>query len=265
MIPEKSLNLDTHATKQQLLDEIESLQKNLVELEDKVDEKDERHRNLEQALRIGYWEWDEIEDRAIYYSDEVAAIFGVKSEVLENRDHRLEGFYPYIHPEDLEHYKKNSQSDSQSDSKYRYPPGEAHSFDYRLLKSDGEIRHIREINYRVANSEGVVTYAYGLVQDITEQQRSVASLLESEERFSSLFRELPIGVQEEDYSSIKRVVDKLVHEGVEDLKGYLESHPQILYDMVAGTSITNVNERLLKIHEASSPEEYLDIEADIDS
>ncbi|MFV2032264.1 MAG: ATP-binding protein, partial [Gammaproteobacteria bacterium] len=261
MIPKKTDNLDSRASRQQLLDEIERLHGQVAGLEDRVETKEGQHRSLAKALGIGYWEWDEIEDRAIYYSDEVAAIFGEDPTKFATRFKRLEDFYSCIHPEDLEHYKKHSLSGS----KHRHPPGKAHSYEYRILRPDGEIRYIREIEYRMANREGSVNYSYGMVRDITEQQDVVISLQQSEDRYSALFDQLPLGVQEEDYSPIKRVVDKLAFKGVEDLEEYFLTHTDILYEMVSETRITSANQSLLDIHQADSLEVYLAAEADIDA
>ncbi|MDB4584725.1 ATP-binding protein, partial [Draconibacterium sp.] len=71
-------------------------------------------------------------------------------------------------------------------------------------------------------------------------------------------------MQEEDYSAIKKVVDKLRYQGVEDIREYFLNNPRILRDMVGQTRIVNVNETLLRLHAADSREIFLASEADID-
>ncbi|MCH8106418.1 MAG: EAL domain-containing protein [Proteobacteria bacterium] len=244
-----------------MLDEIERLRQQTIELEAKLSCKEDQFRIFLKGLNFGYWEWDSIKNCFISYSNEIAVIFGLSHQEFGDRFHRLTDFYDIIHPQDLQHFKKHAAKDL----KYSHPPDEPHIFDYRIIRPDNEIRHIRQLDFRVIDDQGVVAQTFGLMQDITEQQETVSNLQKSDERYSALFHQLPIGVQEEDYRSIKKVVDKLRYKGVEDLKEYFLSHSKILFEMVSSTRITNVNERLLEIYQADSLRDYLYWEEKIES
>ncbi len=132
------------------------------------------------------------------------------------------------------------------------------------MAGKNDVHHLREFEQGVFDDDGDLVSSFGMVQDITEFVTAINALKRSEERFSSLFAQLPLGVQEEDYSPIKKVVDKLRFQGTEDLESYFRENPKILRELVGQTRITSANEALVQIHEASSKEEFLAGEKDID-
>jgi diguanylate cyclase (GGDEF)-like protein/PAS domain S-box-containing protein len=75
---------------------------------------------------------------------------------------------------------------------------------------------------------------------------------------------MPLGAQEEDYSTIKEAVDKLVSSGVDNLTEYFRQNPTVLRNLISSVRVINVNEALLKIHRATK-ESFLDEEEDIDN
>lgn len=84
------------------------------------------------------------------------------------------------------------------------------------------------------------------------------------EQYSLLFQNMPLGAQEENFSSVKKEVDKLVAAGVENLADFFRSNPELLQHMAGGVSITSVNQALLDIHEADSKEIYIIEDGKID-
>jgi EAL domain-containing protein (putative c-di-GMP-specific phosphodiesterase class I)/signal transduction histidine kinase/DNA-binding response OmpR family regulator/HPt (histidine-containing phosphotransfer) domain-containing protein len=101
--------------------------------------------------------------------------------------------------------------------------------------------------------------------DHLKQLDSLSSALqESDKHYDSLFSQLPRGMREVDYSTVKRAIDKLQAEGVEDLQQYFNGNPEYLRELVSSIDITNVNQALLSIHREESLEKYLEGEDDID-
>ena len=256
----KTESRELHESHQLLLNENASLRQKLEKFEALSSAQEDRLQVLASQIKLGFWEWDEVENCAAFYSEEMAKIFGVSLTDLYDRFKTEEGFYSYIHPDDIEHYR-NNQSRGR---KYWDLPEHNIVFDYRIIRPDGQLRHLRESKYGAAEDNRKIIYSYGAIQDITEYQKSIDDLKLGEERYRTLISQMPIGLQEEDYSAIKKVVDKLLFKGVENLQEYLESHPKVLREMVSSTHITNVNENLLKIHRAESKEKFLETEADID-
>ncbi|HCO24647.1 MAG: hypothetical protein CME31_12545 [Gimesia sp.] len=122
------------------------------------------HEKLSEAQRlahIGSWEWC-IKDDTIWWSDEVYRIFGVtKSDIILTN----EFFLQTIHPDDR---PLVDQMIAQS-LKYDLP----YSIEHRILRPDGEVRHVHERALLKKNDEGEVLFMHGTVQDMTERYEAI--------------------------------------------------------------------------------------------
>ncbi|MGB5330453.1 MAG: EAL domain-containing protein [Gammaproteobacteria bacterium] len=249
---------ETPSTEQALRDEIEDLRAQLADAQALIDFREYRRQELSKMLNLGIWEWDELTDKPLSYSAELADVFGIDPAELDRLFENRAEFDRIVHPDDLQHYR------SHLDTKTILQPGVCHVFDFRVIIGKDEVRHLREFEQGVFDDNGKLVSSFGMIQDVTEARIAVDALKESEERYHSLFAQLPLGVQEEDYSAIKKIVDKLQFEGIENLEEYFLDNPKMLREMVGATRVTNVNETLLRIHEAESKEEFIAGEADVD-
>ena len=209
-------------------------------------------------LNLGIWEWDEVENKPVFYSDEMGEVYGVDPAEFRSGFRTQADFERLVHPDDLAYFRERIDGRI-------LEPDVSISFDYRIIIARGEIRHLREYLRGVFDESGTLLASFGMVQDITDSQAVITAMKASEERYSSLFQQMPLGVQEEDYTPFKKIVDKLIFQGVEDLKEYFLSHPRVLLETVRQIRITDVNETLVRMHDAGSKEEFLAVEADIDT
>ena len=178
----------------------------------------------------------------------MAGILGMSQESLYELYQCEEDYFPLVHPDDLEHLCNNLNAILNPE----HPRGLAHTFDYRIVRPNGEVRYVRELEYGKLEKDGVITHSFGAILDITDHHQSMRALRESEQRYGSLFSQLPLGVLEQDWSTIKKAVGKLQSEGVEDLKEYFENNPLILRELMDSIIIVSVNDTLLRIYEAIS-------------
>lgn len=181
--PESSVAGNSSMSNQQLLEENRSLQLQVTELERELRSRKEREQTLANAISLGFWEWDEIADRPGYLSEEYASILGFSKQELYELYQREEDLYNFVHPEDLAEYKRHLLMPP----KEKNADGQAHVFDYRILRPDGEVRHVREMEIGILESDGVLQQSFGAVQDTTEYHRSILASKESEEKYSALF------------------------------------------------------------------------------
>lgn len=65
------------------------------------------------------------------------------------------------------------------------------SLDYRVVRSDGELRWLGEHAVIVRDAEGRITHSEGYVLDMTERKEAEARLAESEARYQVLVRNIP--------------------------------------------------------------------------
>ena len=238
--------------------ENEALKERLAEAEAMVEFFKLRRHEVSKMLKVGFWEWDEKANRPNSYSPEMADVLGLDQSALEACFRNPVEFERILHPQDIEHYQNHI------DSQAILMPGIFHECEYRILVDHRETRYIREFEQGVFDSEGKLVSSFGILQNVTDTRIALDALRESEERYHSLFEQMPLGVQEEDYSEVKKVIDKLRFQGVEDLDQYFHDNPRVLRDVVTQTRITNANEALVRMHDAESMQDFLSSEANID-
>ncbi len=251
---------DSAATHAELLDEIAVMREKLKSAEDYNHAEKNRIRLISKDLKLGFWEWNEVENQAVNYSEEYAAIFGVSLKKLKLQYQTLDDFARSIHPNDLKKFHQNSAISSQTSLK----TGEGFSYEYRIIRPDGQVRYVKETEHVTVNPGGEIISSFGTLQDITEFKLTVKALQQSEESYSSLFFNLPLGTQEEDYSSVKKALDKLHNKGIVNIKTYLQRNPKFLVNLVKGIRCKKVNQALLNMHGADSEQEFNEEEEDVD-
>ena len=116
-----------------------------------------------QALaKIGNWHWSILEDRLVSCSPEYARIHGVEPEEIHAlMAHQLERV---IHPGDRE---RVTEAFEHFDTE-----GCDFEIDYRIVRPDGEIRHVLELGRVIRDDDGRPIEQSGVVQDITERKRA---------------------------------------------------------------------------------------------
>ncbi len=98
----------------------------------------------------------------------------------------------------------------------------------------------------------------GIRIDVTERREVQTALEQSEQRYRSLFEAAPISLWEHDWSEVRKLVDSLRSEGVEDLGAALRDRPELLQRASAGIKILDVNDATLKIYNADTKQQLID-------
>ena len=119
----------------------------------------EKEANLAEAQRIakvGSWEYNIEEDR-IEVSDEIYRIFGLNP---ENKITRSGVFSLLTHPDDKQRVVESNRATNED--------GEPTDIKYRIVRPDGEIRHVHEQAQVKLDQNGRPILVFGTVQDISE-------------------------------------------------------------------------------------------------
>jgi PAS domain S-box-containing protein len=111
------------------------------------------------AAHLGFWELD-VETGLDRWDDEMARIHGI---TLAEFDGHWEKF---VHPEDHDEVMSQTRQMLASDRIFE--------MEYRILRPDGEVRHIREHGIVIRDEEGRPLRASGVMQDITAQKNAVS-------------------------------------------------------------------------------------------
>ncbi len=118
---------------------------------------------LSQAVtlsELGFWEWDETRNTALYYSPELLKIYEMDASQVALGSWTANKDLKHLHPDDYEDYRYKSH----------FHDGTTDRFDveFRILRKDGSIAHLREIGQAIRNDAGDIIKSYGTVQDITQ-------------------------------------------------------------------------------------------------
>jgi PAS domain S-box-containing protein len=84
------------------------------------------------------------------------------------------------------------------------------------------------------------------------------ALLESEERYRSLFENNPASLWEEDFSGVKSYVEGLKAQGVDDFRQYFAANPDELWRSSALVKILDVNQASLDLYGAKSKADLIE-------
>ena len=139
----------------------------------------EREKLLAHAADIaglGHWVWDDLADKCVLCSDQVAEIYGYASpEEYVAKATSYEADLEIVHPEDRGWYDRLVRESDRLKKPYET--------EYRILRRDGKVRYVREVADPILNDAGELVRTLGTIQDITEQKAAEKALRESERRF----------------------------------------------------------------------------------
>ena len=151
----------------------EELNREIIErirVEEDLRRKEERLARAQSIARFGHWEWDVLRG-SLVCSAEARRIFGGGGEGGAS----LDGLLRFVHPDDLGKVRQ------WLDALLAGEP--AGSMEYRLLRSDGELRHLHADAEQKRGADGRVVQLLGIVRDVTEARRATRQLILSDNVF----------------------------------------------------------------------------------
>ncbi|MCP4763630.1 MAG: PAS domain S-box protein [archaeon] len=106
--------------------------------------------------------------------------------------------------------------------------------------------------FKVGNGLGVIS------RDITQKKLNQLKIKEDESRYRNLFDNSPISLWEEDFSEVKKYIEKLKSRGIHDFREFFRNNPKDLINCVNLIKVIDVNEETLKMYKVGSKEKLLD-------
>ncbi|MGH8372079.1 MAG: EAL domain-containing protein [Gammaproteobacteria bacterium] len=150
---------------------------------------EERTRMLDEAehlAHLGHWRWDIGSDK-LWWSEEIYQIRGLDPRKLDPDFNRTLSTY---HPEDQPQVEKHVRGVAQNH--------ESTEFEARIVRPDGEIRHVRVKGQYSPATTDAGEAVFGIFQDITTEKKSEVALRRSERRYRRLMEAVPHGIKEVD-------------------------------------------------------------------
>ena len=139
--------------------------------------------------KIVYWESDPT-DNVFSFNDAFYAFYGTTAEQEGGyRMTREEFSKRFVHPDDLQLVRRfMEQNTTITDAEF------SSDLEHRIIRRDGEVRHILARVNIVKDDSGRIVRRYGANQDITDRKEMAKALQESGEQFEKLFMESPLGM-----------------------------------------------------------------------
>jgi PAS domain S-box-containing protein len=127
-------------------------------------ESDAQFKQSAKVASLGHWRFDHLINNYIDVSDEYARILGyTKDEFLRANSEKTMG-YSYVLPEDREHTQINRKQANTA------------VVEYRVIRSDGNLRNVREHFTKIFNDNGELISSEGTLQDITGMKQVESEL-----------------------------------------------------------------------------------------
>jgi PAS domain S-box-containing protein len=149
--------------------------------EDGLNKALQRLTQAQETAQVGSWELT-ISSGIGIWSDEACKIYGIPGDNIQSHD----DWVSFIHPEDLGNVKKEVERawESFTDS----------SFEHRIIRKDGTIRHIHSQSRFELNENGEPISLTGICHDVTERKKSELTIRESEKRYRNIVETAQEGI-----------------------------------------------------------------------
>jgi two-component system, cell cycle sensor histidine kinase and response regulator CckA len=135
---------------------------------------EERFRLIAETIDEVFWISDIEGEKAEYISPAYDRIWGYRREVLYENAKR---FVDNIHPDDCELVKATLALKK---------TGQPYAHEYRIVRSDGSVRNIRDCAYPISDENRQIKRYVGVAQDVTEMKRTEEALRESTEYLNDI-------------------------------------------------------------------------------
>jgi PAS domain S-box-containing protein len=123
----------------------------------------------QKLAKTGSWAYNPAAEKRIYWSDEMLRIFGLDPQ--SNLPDQAE-FLRRVHPEDRDRFNEQIEKSRREKTDFVQ--------DYRIVLTDGTVKHIHGIGHPVLDETGNIVEYVGTDVDVTERKRDEERLRRSE-------------------------------------------------------------------------------------
>jgi PAS domain S-box-containing protein len=138
---------------------------------------------VETLANIGSWEWI-LDNNQFYWSPELYRLYGINPDETYKPEFILA--VNALHPDDREKIKLHLQQAKQGN---KFDPVE-----YRIIRPDGEIRHVRAHGEVLKNNRFESDRIYGFVQDITVYVAAEKEIRDTNQLLEAIFNNTHVSI-----------------------------------------------------------------------
>ncbi len=217
----------------------------LMDAEEAAQQLAHRLEEAQEVAKVGSWEFD-ARTHTPYWSREMLRIAGLPPDADPPswEEHRA-----LIHPEDWDEIAQAFE--------IGLAEGTPYAGEYRILQSNGEYNWVHSIMRAIRDKDGNVFKLQGTTQDIHAERMVEEELRKSEQRFRTLFDEVPIALWEEDISEMLAYLDSIGFRNIDDFESYLNDHPEVVTKCAELVRVCMVNQAAIDMHRAGSADSLL--------
>jgi PAS domain S-box-containing protein len=134
---------------------------------------------------------------------------------------------------------------------------EPYELQYQIITRSGEKKWINEKGTGLFDESGICYGIEGFLTDITDRVKMLDNLILNEQKYRSLFENMPLALWEDDYSEIILYLKKLEESGISKLEKYFSDNPQNVLEIVNKVKIIDLNKESVRLYETKNKEELL--------
>ena len=133
--------------------------------------KDAMASQAEAITDIGHFIYDEIKQKYLFVSPGLASIHGMSAEEMITRNISRKEDLQLIHADDCARVQKAYDRFMANGSEWQ--------IEYRLVRTDGEVRWVREVGKAYLVTHGIPEQTIGVLQDITAQKNAEQEIIDA--------------------------------------------------------------------------------------
>ena len=169
----------------------------------------------QRLTKTGSWAMDPRADRVIYLSQETYRIFGFNP---ADGIPSIERFMQRVHPDDRTRVRERIEEGIRNKVE--------HSFEYRIMSPDGNVKYLRNLRRTVINDAGEVVEVIGSTMDITERKQAEEAKKAAEELASS---HVEVMMRSLDVLAKEPAPEKYIAEILRTIAQHLRAHRVMLW------------------------------------
>ncbi len=131
----------------------------------------------------------------------------------------------------------------------RREDGNSDGYELRLRNKQGEVVWVF-VNASPLMKEGKYIGSLGMLSNITVHKQKEQKRIEQERRYRSLFEDSPVPIWDEDFSEVKKYLNRLKEQGITNIREYFENNLNAVEECAGLLIVNDANQAVVDLNEA---------------